>query len=153
MSQTPTLDLLPPSTRGPEQRHWCHLLALPYPSLHQHSSSGLRHEPSLFGAFRAPSTLLAAWSLLSLQHTGNTRMTLQQKSIDSVVFALKAVQFILALTQLHCTSEKLRASFRKFYAAVNSERFLSQWFPSVWFCCVFMSGSKSLLLPSSRANA
>lgn len=43
----------------------------------------------------------------------NTRMTLQQKSTDSALFALKAVQFILALTQLRCTLEKLRASFLK----------------------------------------
>lgn len=48
----------------------------------------------------------------SKQHW-NTRMTLQQKSIDSALFALKAVQFILALTQLRCTLEKLRASFLK----------------------------------------
>lgn len=51
-------------------------------------------------------------SLLSQQHW-NTRMTLQQKSIDSALFALKAVQFILALTQLRCTLLKLRASFLK----------------------------------------
>lgn len=88
-------------------------LASLYPSNHQRGPSGLRHEPSQFGAFGAPSTLLATSSLRSQHKTKNTRMTLQQKSIDSTLFALKAVQFILALTQLHCTSEKLSASFLK----------------------------------------
>jgi len=113
MSQIPTLDLLPPSTREPEQRRWGHLLALPYPSHCQCGPSGLRCVPSPFGAFGAPSALLASSRLLSQHNTENTRMTLQQKSIDSALFALKAVQFILALTRLHCTSEELRASFLK----------------------------------------
>lgn len=113
MPEAPTLDILPPSTRGTEQRHWCHLLALPYPGHPQCGPSGLGHEPSPFSAFGAHSALLAASSLLSQDNTKNTRMTLQQKSTDSALFALKAVQFILALTQLRCTSEKLRASFLK----------------------------------------
>jgi len=94
----PQTSFLLPNTTGPEQRLCCFPLAPLDCSHRQWGPSGLRNEPSQFSAFGAPSALLATFGLCSQHKARNTGMTLQEKSIDSTLFALKAVEFILALT-------------------------------------------------------